>query len=197
MRNYILSALLLIGATVFAADNGETKWKFDVSHSSIQFTVSHMVISEVSGKFPDFTGSVVSKSPDFNGASVNVVIKAGSITTSNEKRDAHLKGADFFDVEKFPEATFNSTGMKKTGEGTYQIAGTLTMHGVSKDVVLDAKFKGSAKSPWGQNVAAFRAATKINREDWGLKWNKALEAGGFLVGQEVELVLTVELVQQV
>jgi polyisoprenoid-binding protein YceI len=196
MRHFILSTLLLIGATAFAADKGETKWSFDIAHSSIQFTVSHMVISEVTGKFQDFSGSIVTKSPDFDGASINVVIKPASINTANEKRDAHLKSADFFDVEKFPEATFKSTSMKKTGEGTYQIAGTLTMHGVAKDVVLDAKFKGTAKSPWGQNIAAFRATTKINREEWGLKWNKALEAGGFLVGQEVELVLTVELVQQ-
>jgi polyisoprenoid-binding protein YceI len=196
MRSLLLSILLLAGSAVFAADKGETKWTIDVSHSSIQFTVSHMVISEVTGRFQDFSGNIVTTNPDFSGALVNVNIKAASITTSNEKRDEHLKSADFFDVEKFPEASFVSKSMTKTGDGTYQIAGTLTMHGVAKDVVLDAKFKGSAKSPWGQNVVAFKASTKINREDWGLKWNKALEAGGFLVGQEVELTLTVELVQQ-
>ena len=199
MRSLLLSVLFLAGlsagSTAFAVA-GDTKWNIDVSHSSIQFTVSHMVISEVTGRFQDFSGNIVAKNSDFSGASVNVNIKAASITTSNEKRDGHLKSADFFDVEKFPEASFVSKSMTKTDDGTYQIAGTLTMHGIAKDVVLDAKFKGSAKSPWGQNIAAFRATTKINREDWGLKWNKALEAGGFLVGQEVELTLTVELVQQ-
>ena len=199
MRSLLLSMLFLAGlsagSTALAAA-GDTKWNIDVAHSSIQFTVSHMVISEVAGRFQDFSGNIVTNNPDFSGASVNVNIKAASITTSDEKRDAHLKSADFFDVEKFPEASFVSKSMTKTGDGTYQIVGTLTMHGIAKDVVLDAKFKGSAKSPWGQNIAAFRATTKINREDWGLKWNKALEAGGFLVGQEVELTLTVELVQQ-
>jgi polyisoprenoid-binding protein YceI len=199
MRSLLLSVLFLAGLSVGStalAVAGDTKWSIDVAHSSIQFTVSHMVISEVTGRFQDFSGNIVAKNSDFNDASVNVNIKAASITTSNEKRDAHLKSADFFDVEKFPEASFVSKSMTKTDDGTYQIAGTLTMHGVARDVVLDAKFKGSAKSPWGQNVAAFRASTKINREDWGLKWNKALEAGGFLVGQVVELTLTVELVQQ-
>jgi polyisoprenoid-binding protein YceI len=195
MRNFLLSLLLVAGFSA-ASIAAETKWNIDVSHSSIQFTVSHMVISEVTGKFQDFSGTVVTKNADFSGAAVTVNIKAASINTSNEKRDGHLKSADFFDVEKFPEASFVSKSMTKTGEGTYQIAGTLTMHGVSKDIVLDAKFKGAAKSPWGQNVSAFRATTKIDREEWGLKWNKALEAGGFLVGQEVELTLTVELVQQ-
>lgn len=199
MRSLLLSVLFLAGLSAGStalAVAGDTKWSIDVAHSSIQFIVSHMVISEVTGRFQDFSGNIVAKNSDFSGASVNVNIKAASITTSNEKRDAHLKSADFFDVEKFPEASFVSKSMTKNSDGTYQIAGTLTMHGVAKDVVLDAKFKGSAKSPWGQNVAAFRASTKINREDWGLKWNKALEAGGFLVGQEVELTLTVELVQQ-
>jgi polyisoprenoid-binding protein YceI len=173
----------------------QTVWNMDVNHTAIEFTVAHMVVSEVTGKFLEFKGSVTAKGSDFDGAAIDVRIKTASITTQNEKRDTHLKSADFFDVQKYPEASFVSAAMKKTGDATYEIPGTLTLHGVAKPVVLQAVFKGTAKSPWGQSVAVFKASTKINRLDYGLKWNRALETGGFLVGDEISLDLTVELIQ--
>jgi polyisoprenoid-binding protein YceI len=155
-----------------------------------------MVISSVNGQFKDVTGTLVSSKDDFSDAKITIVIASKSITTENDKRDEHLRSADFFDVEKFPESTFKSTSIKKTGDNTFVITGELTMHGVTKSVDLIAAFKGKIKSPWGQTVAAFKGSTTIDRNDWGLKWNKTLEAGGVLVGKDVELTFNVELIQK-
>ncbi|MFZ4620880.1 MAG: YceI family protein [Bacteroidota bacterium] len=170
-------------------------WVIDVAHTNINFTVSHMVISEVTGTFKEFQGTVTAAKDDFSDAQIEVTINAKSINTENNDRDNHLRSADFFDAENHPVLSFKSTGVESKGSGKLAITGVLTMRGISKNVVLDAKFKGQAVNPWGQIVAAFKASTTINRKEWGLMWNAALEAGGFLVGEEIELTLNVELNQ--
>ena len=187
-----LMIFLLVAVATLSAQN---KWKIDKSHSNINFTVAHLVVSEVTGKFKDFSGSVESISDDFSDMKLDIVIKASSVDTDEPKRDAHLKSADFFDAEKFNDITFKSTKVEKVGDGKYTITGDLTMHGVTKQVVLDAALKGKTKNPWGQVVAIFKSTTTIDRTAWGLKWNKALEAGGLLVGENVNLTSNIELVQ--
>lgn len=188
-----LVVALFVSSSLFAT---ETKYSIDPSHTSIDFSVSHMVISSVTGKFKEVSGTLVSTGDDFTNAKIDVVIPAKSINTENEKRDEHLRSADFFDVAKFPEVKFKSTSIKKVSGSEYVITGDLTLHGVTKSVELKSIYKGSAKSPWGQTVVAFKASTVIPRKEYGLTWNKAMEAGGVLVGEEVELTLNVELVKQ-
>lgn len=170
-------------------------WVIDAAHTNINFTVSHMVISEVTGTFKEFQGTVSASKEDFSDALIDVTINAKSINTENQDRDNHLRSADFFDAENHPVLSFKSTGVEVKGNGRLAITGLLNLRGISKTVVLDAKFKGQAVNPWGQIVAAFKASATINRKEWGLMWNAALEAGGFLVGEEIELTLNVELNQ--
>ncbi|MDP1676938.1 MAG: YceI family protein [Bacteroidota bacterium] len=180
-----------------AVENIDLKksWVIDVAHTNINFTVSHMVISEVTGTFKEFEGTVVASNDDFSDAVIDVQIKAKSINTENSDRDNHLRSVDFFDAEKYPILTFKSTDIQSNGNSKLTITGDLTLRGITKQVVLDTKFKGQAVNPWGQIVAAFKATTTINRKEWGLVWNAALEAGGFLVGENIELNLNVELNQ--
>ena len=192
----LVSTLLVMLLFTSLLVSAETKYAIDPSHTSVDFTVSHMVISSVTGKFKEVSGSLTAKGDDFTDARIDVLIPAKSINTENEKRDQHLRGADFFDVEKFPDVKFKSVSVKKTADNTYIISGDLTMHGVTKTVDLKTTFKGSVKSPWGQTVVAFKATTVLPRKEWGLSWNKAMEAGGVLVGEDVELTLNVELVKQ-
>jgi polyisoprenoid-binding protein YceI len=175
--------------------NVRQSWVIDTAHTNINFTVSHMVISEVTGTFKEFQGTVSAAHDDFSDAQIDVTINAKSINTENNDRDNHLRSADFFDAENHPVLRFQSTGVEVKGKGKLIITGDLTLRGVTKSVSLDATFKGTAVNPWGQLVAAFKATTAINRKEWGLMWNAALEAGGFLVGEEIELTLNVELNQ--
>ncbi|MBI2428895.1 MAG: YceI family protein [Ignavibacteriales bacterium] len=175
----------------------ETKnnWKIDTAHTNINFTVAHMVIAEVTGNFKEFEGTVTASKEDFSDAVVDVTIKAASINTENPDRDAHLRSADFFDAENHPVVTFKSTKTDLIGEGKLKISGDLSIRGITKQIVLDAKFKGKAVSPYGHMIAAFKASATIHRKEFGLQWNAALETGGFLVGEEIELTLNVEVVQ--
>lgn len=172
---------------------GATTWTLDAAHTNINFSVSHMVIAEVSGTFKQFDGTVTASKADFSDAQIAVTIQAKSINTENNDRDNHLRSADFFDAENHPVITFRSTSVAAAGAGKLAITGDLTMRGVTKSITLDAKFKGQAVNPWGVLVAAFKASAVINRKEWGLSWNAALEAGGFLVGEEIELTLNVEM----
>lgn len=171
-------------------------WTIDTSHSAVHFVARHMVIAKVRGGFKAFSGTVELDEADMTKSTVSVSIDAASIDTAEEKRDAHLKSADFFDVEKFPTLSFKSKSITKSGDG-YKVAGELTMHGVTKDVVLDANFEGKGKDPWGGERVAFAAKTSVNREDFGLKWNQVLEAGGLLVSNKIEIELEVEAIKQV
>jgi len=191
MKKIYLSLFILL-ATVFMA-TAQTTWKADVAHSKVQFSISHMVISEVTGRFKDFDATLVQTNDDLSDSKLSATIKVNSINTDNEKRDGHLKSADFFDAEKYPEMTFVSKSFTKSGKDTYKISGDLTMHGITKPVVLDTKFNGQVKDPWGNMIAGFKATTIVNRKDFGIVWNKALETGGVLVGEDVSVTIIVEM----
>ncbi len=193
MKNLLFTVLLLTASLAFA---GDTTWKLDLSHSKALFTVSHMVISEVTGRFTDFDLNLIQKGNDFTGSTVSVTVKTTSINTDNDGRDKHLRSADFFDVEKYPEATFVSKSFTKNADGTYTVTGDFTLRGVTKQISLTAKFNGTMKDPWGNERAGFKVTGTINRAEYGLKWNKVLEAGGFMVGENIDLTFQVELVKE-
>jgi len=172
-----------------------TKWQFDNAHTSIEFAIDHMVISEVTGKFSDFNGTVMSNGDAFEEAKIDFNIAVASINTENTDRDDHLRGPDFFDAEKYPEITFKSTDFKKLSDKKYLLTGDLSMHGVTKKVDLEVSFGGIMTDPWGNTKAGFKLTGKINRKDFGLTWNKTLEAGGLLVGEEVSITARVQLVK--
>lgn len=171
-------------------------WAIDNSHSEVGFSVRHMMISTARGAFHKFTGAVDFNEADPVKSTVDVAIDATSIDTRDEKRDGHLKSADFFDVEKFPAITFKSTKVEKTGETTGRLHGNLTIKGVTKPVTLDVEYLGQAKSPWGTTSAGFSAKASIDRKDFGLNWNVALETGGILVGDKVSITIELEVVKQ-
>jgi len=190
-----IQKLLLTLFILSAAAVGQTKWKIEKSHSNINFAVAHLVVSEVTGKFKDFSGTIESAKEDFSDMKIDISIKANSIDTDEPKRDGHLKSPDFFNASVDSIITFKSTKVEKAVDGKYKVIGDLTMRGVTKQVILDTQLKGKTKSPWGQTVAIFKSSTTIDRTAWGLKWNKGLEAGGVLVGENVDLTFNVELVQ--
>lgn len=171
-------------------------WVIDQSHSEIHFSAKHMMISTVRGSFGSFQGTVEADEATPAAAKVNVTIDVASINTRNEQRDAHLRSPDFFDVENYPTMTFTSNRVELTGEESGKLYGDLTIKGVSKPVVLDFEYAGQAKSPWGTTSAGFSAHTKINRKDWGLNWNVALETGGWLVSDNITIGIELELVNQ-
>lgn len=163
----------------------------DKAHSEAAFQVRHL-LTRVRGRFTDFDGTIALDEAAPEQSSVAVTIQATSIDTSQPDRDTHLRSADFFDVAKFPTLTFASTSVTKTGVDSYDVTGDLAIHGVTKTVVLPTTFLGLAKDPWGKERAGFEAELTINRKDFGLTWNAALETGGFLVGDEVKVSLAVQ-----
>jgi polyisoprenoid-binding protein YceI len=189
LRNIFL--ITLISAVSLMAQ--KSGWTLDKAHTNVSFSIRHMVISEVTGKFKDFDISFAATKSDFTDASVEATIKVASINTENDKRDAHLRTDDFFNAEKFPEIKFKSTAFEKVGENKYKIVGDLTIRDVSKKVAFDAVYNGSVKSPWGATVSSWKVSLAINRFDYGLKWNKAIEAGGLIAGDEVNITLNIEL----
>jgi polyisoprenoid-binding protein YceI len=181
-------------AAPVVADSAASTWEIDASHSTVQFSVRHMMVSTVRGQFSGVTGTLFLDERDVAKSKVDVSIDATTINTREEKRDAHLRSPDFFDVERFPKVTFSSTKVTAKGDGRLSIEGDLAMHGVSKRVTLEVEGPTPAfKNPWGKVVRGASASTKINRKDWGLGWNVALETGGILVGEEVTLHLDIEL----
>ena len=180
---------LLLSASLASA----TVYKIDPVHSEVGFAVKHLMVSTVRGKFTKFEGTVEYDPANVAASKVDVKIDASSIDTSNAKRDAHLQSADFFDVEKFPAITFTSKKVEGA-PGALKVTGDLTMHGVTKEVVLDVDGPTDAiKHPSGMNVRGASATTKVDRKDFGLTWNKALEAGGVMVGDEVKITLDLEM----
>ncbi|MCC3268388.1 YceI family protein [Arthrobacter gengyunqii] len=160
-------------------------WTLDGSHSEIGFTVRHAGISKVRGNFDDVT-AVMEIGPSLEDSTINAVIQSASFNSNDANRDGHVKGADFFDVEKFPELTFAVTGIEGSGE-TYRVAGDLTIKGTTRPVVLETEFNGVAVDPFGATRAGFSGSTVISRKDFGLTWNAALETGGVLVGDKVTI----------
>ena len=184
-----ISATIMLALPALAAD-----WNVDTTHSSVAFEVRHMAISKVKGGFGDFTGTVSGEPGKPETFSVEATVQLASVDTGNGKRDDHLRSADFFDVEKFPTMTFKSTGVKMDGdEGT--LTGELTLHGVTKPVEFELEYAGMVDDPWGNTRMGFSAETTIDRRDFGLTWSKALETGGLVVDNDVEIELEVELVQ--
>jgi polyisoprenoid-binding protein YceI len=172
-------------------------WVIDASHSQIQFSARHMMISKVRGQFHRFTGNVHFDEQTPANSSVNVEIEVASIDTRDEKRDGHLTSPDFLDVANYPTISFVSKRIEAVDETHGKITGDLTIRGVTREVTLDTEYNGQAQSPWGTTSAGFNASTKINRKDWGLNWNVALETGGVLVGEEVSIDIELEIVKQV
>lgn len=186
--------LLAMAAAPFLA-TAQTKWNLDKSHSSVKFSVQHLVISETEGNFKVYDGSINSPSADFNNAQVNFTVDVNSINTDDEKRDAHLKGDDFFNAEKYPTMKFTSTSLKKVKGNMYTMEGNLTIRDVTKKVKFAVVYNGTVKDPWGNTKAGFKASGKINRKDYGLKWSATTEAGGAVVGDEVQMLINVEFAQ--
>lgn len=173
-----------------------TTWQIDASHSAAEFAVKHLMISTVKGRFANVSGTVVIDDANPTGATVDVSIGVASIDTRDEKRDAHLRSADFFDVEKYPTITFKGTRITGPVEGDFTLGGDLTIRDVTRPVTLAVESAGQVKDPWGGVRSGFSATTKINRKDFGLTWNVALEAGGVLVGDDIKISIEVELVRQ-
>ena len=173
-----------------------TTWKIDPAHSHVEFAVKHLMISTVKGRFGAVEGTVRTDDSNPARAEVEVTIDAASIDTREAQRDTHLKSADFFDVEKFPTLTFRGNHVTDVADDRFKVTGQLTMHGVTRDVTLEATSEGRGKDPWGGDRAGYSATTKIKRSDFGLIWNQVLEAGGFVVGDEIKISLDVELVKQ-
>jgi polyisoprenoid-binding protein YceI len=172
-----------------------SSWDIDVTHSAVHFQVRHMVISKVSGRFAKWSGAVQLDEQDPTRSAVEVKVDAASIDTQVADRDNHLRSPDFLDVTRFPELTYRSRKIEKASDG-YKVVGDLTMHGVTREVVLQADFAGTGKDPWGNQRAGFSARTSVDRRDFGLKWNAALEAGGVLVGEKVDISIELEAVKK-
>jgi len=194
-----LALSLLTGLALFASPGTATAqaWTIDAAHTSAGFSVRHMMIANVKGHFNGVVGTGEFDPARPEGMKITAEIDVRTVDTRMEKRDAHLRGADFFDVEKFPKMTFVSKQVKAIGKGQLQIVGDLTLRGVTREVVLEARgFDQVVKDPFGGTRVGGVATTKIQRKDFGLGWNKALESGGVLVGEEVTVTLEVELIQK-
>ena len=191
----VLSSSLILALSVPAGAFAAT-WSIDGAHTDASFSVRHMMVSNVKGRFDKVEGTVEIDDKDITKSKVSVTIDTKSVYTDNEKRDEHLRGPDFFDVEKFPTITFESTKVAKS-KGGLKVTGNLTIHGVTKSVVLDVEGPSKAiKDPWGMNRRGLSASTKINRKDFGLTWNNVLEAGGVAVGDEVKITIDAEMVNK-
>lgn len=188
--------LLLVAAALSMETNAQTtRWDIDPTHSQVTFSATHLLITEVTGNFKQYSGNVLSDKADFSDAKVDFSIKVNSINTENEMRDTHLKGDDFFNAAKFPEINFKGKQMKSAGKGKYKLTGDLTIRDVTKTITLDVVYSGTTKDPWGNIKAGFKITGKINRFDYGLKWNTLTEAGGAVVGQDIEIKIPLQLVK--
>lgn len=172
-------------------------WNIDSSHSSIHFSVRHLVIAKVRGQFARWSGVITVEDGDLARAKVSATIDVASIETGVADRDTHLKSADFFDVAQFPEMTFKSTRVEAAGKDHWKLIGDLTLHGTTKEVTLQVEHTGSAKDPWGNQRLGFTAKGELERKEFGLLWNQTLDAGGVMIGDKVNIEIDVEAVQQV
>lgn len=191
--NWFLGIAILLSLSTLTA---QTKWKVDKAHSTIEFEVSHMVISSVTGYFRSYNMDIETDSPDFENAKVDFSADINSIDTENKKRDNHLKSRSFFNAKKFPKLTFAGKSFTKVKGSKYKLVGDMTIHGITKELSLNVKFNGTIADPWGNTRAAFVITGELNRFDFQLKWNKLLEAGGAIVGKTVELTCKIELIKE-
>jgi polyisoprenoid-binding protein YceI len=182
-------------STVTVTAPAVTTWTIDPAHTSVEFSVRHLMITSVKGRFADVSGTVKADDGDFATGEVEIAIHAASIDTREAQRDAHLRSADFFDVERFPHITFRSTRTEDVNGSAFTLVGDLTIRGVSREVALEVTSEGRAKDPWGGERAGFTAQTRIKRSEYGLTWNQVLEAGGVAVGDEIKIRIDAELVK--
>ena len=197
MRGRSWCVLSLLGAMVFfplVVYAEPARWNVDPEHSTIEFRVAHMVVSKTSGRFTDYTGFIDLDAEAGTVTSVEATIKAGSVNTNHEKRDAHLRNADFLDVEHYPTMAYKMRSYKKTADN-FTMVGDFTLRGVTKEVTLTGHYNGAAKDPWGNTRAGFSAEGKLNRKDFGMVWNKSLDSGGLVVGDEVQIRLDIECIK--
>lgn len=185
----VLIAFLLLSVPLFA----QTKWTADKSHSKVQFSVVHMVISDVTGNFKNYEVNVETEGDDFSTAKINFTADVNSINTENEGRDKHLKSDDFFNAEKFPQIKFVGKSMTKNGDGKYKLVGDFTIRDFTKQIILDVTYRGMVKDQRGGTKAGFKITGEINRFDYGLKWNGLIETGGLAVGKTVTMTIDLEL----
>lgn len=171
-------------------------WQIDNSHSHVYFTARHMMISKVRGSFEAFSGSVNFDEANPTNTTVNIEVDLASVNTRDEQRDGHLQSPDFFDVANYPTMKFESTRVEQIDDNNGRLFGQLTIKDVTKEIALDVEYAGVAKSPWGTESAGFSAKGSLNRKDWGLTWNQALETGGVLVGDKINIEIELELVKQ-
>lgn len=191
IKSIILCLTLLLPTLALA-----TTWNIDPDHSNVGFKVKHLMVSNVKGDFEKYSGVVELNDKDITKSKVNVTIDTSSINTNVQKRDEHLRSGDFFDVAKYPNMTFVSKKVVKAGNGALKVTGNLTIHGITKEVVLNVEpISGESKDPWGNIRRGTSASTKINRKDFGLVWNKALETGGVVVGDEITISLEIEMIK--
>jgi len=172
------------------------RWNVDAVHSGVGFVVRHMVISRVRGRFTDWSGSIRMDEADPGASSVEVTIRSASIDTHEPQRDGHLRSADFFNAEVYPALTFKSSSVEVVDDTHAKLHGELTIRDVTKPVTLEVEYYGSGKTPYGKTVAGFNAQARINRKDWGLTWNVALESGGWLVSDQIAISIELELVAE-
>lgn len=182
----VLAAAVLTATTVHAES-----WAVDKNHSNVNFQIRHLM-SKVNGRFTDFSGTIDADPAKPDAAAVEFTIKSASIDTGVADRDKHLRSADFFDVEKYPELTFKGTKVTAKGKDQFEVAGKLTIRDVTKDVTLPVSFLGTAKDPWGNDRAGFETTVTLNRKDFGIVWNKALDSGGMLLADEVLVTIALE-----
>ncbi len=196
MKKIIVSIGTIIALTL-PAFAFATTWTIDPDHSNVGFKVKHLMVSNVKGSFDKHTGTVEINDKDITNSKVEVSIDTNSINTNVQKRDEHLRSADFFDVAKYPTMTFKSKKVDKAGEDKLKVTGDLTLHGVTKEVVLDVEGPSKeSKDPWGNIRKGATATAKINRKDFGLVWNAALETGGVAVGEEITITLEIEMIKK-
>jgi len=192
-----VTVAFLTATFAFQASAATTTWKIDPAHTAAQFAVKHMMISTVRGEFKGVTGTVIWDDQDVTKSSVDVTIDAKTVNTGEEKRDQDLRSANFFEVEKYPTLTFKSKKVESAGSGKLKVTGDLTMHGITKEVVLDVEGpSGAVKDPWGNTRSAASATTKLNRQDYGVKWNANLDGGGVVVGDAVTITIDLEMTKQ-
>lgn len=193
MKKHILAVLAL---PALLAQGTAATYDIDAAHSAVTFKVAHMAISKVSGRFEKFSGTIEYTPGETRSWKTEAVIETASVSTGVEARDAHLRGPDFFDAEKFPKMTFKSLKVSGYKNMKGKLHGELTLHGVTRPIVLEVEGGGPAVDPWGNERMAATAVTTINRKDFGLGWNKVLETGGLLVGEKVEITLEIEAVKR-
>lgn len=191
---YMFMLSLLIALPVKMVYGEMARYNVDSDHSTVGFSVTHMTVSKTTGRFMDVAGFIEMDTDSMNVKAIDAVIKTASVSTNHKKRDAHLRGEDFFDVKKYPTMTYKMKSYKKTGD-EYTAVGDLTLHGITKEITLVGNLNGVSKDPWGNMRAGFSARGKINRKDFGMVWNTVLDNGGMVVGDDVAIILDIECIK--